>query len=75
MHDPQWGLFLRLAGVHFLAATAGLMVMSHAAGIVIAYGGWTALALGATTLIVGAHAAARIGGGWLVDRFGVPRVA
>jgi OFA family oxalate/formate antiporter-like MFS transporter len=75
VHDPQWSLLLRLAGVHFLAATPGLMVMSHAAGIVIAYGGWTALALGATTLIVGANAAARIGGGWLVDRFGVPHVA
>lgn len=75
VHDPQWSLFLRLAGVHFLAATAGLMVMSHAAGIIMAYGGWTALALGATTLIVGANAAARIGGGWLVDRFAVPHVA
>ncbi|MDH4326120.1 MAG: hypothetical protein OEZ09_11750 [Betaproteobacteria bacterium] len=74
-YDPQWGLFLRLGGVHFLAATAGLMVMSHAAGIVVAYGGWTALALAATTLIVGANAAARLGGGWLVDRFPVPRVA
>lgn len=74
-YDPQWSLFLRLGGVHFLAATAGLMVMSHAAAIVMAYGGWTALALAATTLIVGGNAAARIGGGWLVDRFPIPRVA
>jgi len=73
--DAQWPLFLRLAAVFFLAASAGLMVMSQAAGIVKAYGGASALALGATTFIAGAVAAARIGGGWLVDHFSVPRVA
>jgi hypothetical protein len=73
--DPQWRTFLLLAGVFFLAAAAGLMVMSQAAGIVQAYGGQTALALGATTFITGAIASARIGGGWLVDRLSVPRVA
>jgi OFA family oxalate/formate antiporter-like MFS transporter len=73
--DPHWGLFVRLFLVFFLAAAAGLMVMSQAAGIVQAYGGRTALALGATTLITGLIAAARTGGGWLVDRFPVPRVA
>jgi MFS family permease len=73
--DAQWPLFLRLATVFFLAASAGLMVMSQAAGIVKAYGGASALALGATTFIAGAVAAARIGGGWLVDHFSVPRVA
>ena len=73
--DPQWRLFLRLATVFFLAAAAGLTVLSQAAGIIHAYGGKTVLALGATTLITGMIAAARIGGGWLVDRFAIPRVA
>jgi MFS family permease len=49
--------------------------MSQAAGIVQAYGGATALAVGATTFITGAVGAARIAGGWLVDRFAIPRVA
>ncbi|MEK9777349.1 MAG: hypothetical protein VW339_14610, partial [Quisquiliibacterium sp.] len=40
-----------------------------------AYGGATTLALGATSFITAAIAAARIGGGWLVDRFPVPAVA
>jgi OFA family oxalate/formate antiporter-like MFS transporter len=75
VHDPRWGLFARMFAVFFLAAAAGLTVMSQAAGIVQAYGGRTGLALGATTFITGAIAAARIGGGWLVDRFSVPRVA
>ena len=73
--DAGWPIFLRLAAVFFLAAAAGLMVMSQAAGIVQAYGGHTALALGATTFITGAIGAARILGGWLVDRFSIPRVA
>lgn len=68
-------IFARLFAVFFLAAAAGLTVMSQAAGIVQAYGGQTMLALGATTLITGAIGAARIGGGWLVDRFQVPQVA
>jgi MFS transporter, OFA family, oxalate/formate antiporter len=73
--DPQWPLFLRLATVFFLAAAAGLMVMSQAAGIVQAYGGGTALAVGATTVIMAAVGAARIAGGWLVDHFAIPHVA
>lgn len=73
--DRQWRLFARMFAVFFLAAAAGLMVMSQAAGIVQAYGGRTALALGATTFITAAIAAARMGGGWLVDRFSMPRVA
>ena len=73
--QAQWPVFRRLFMVFFLAAAAGLMVMSQAAGIIQAYGGTTVLALGATTLITGAIAAARIGGGWLVDRFRIPRVA
>jgi MFS family permease len=73
--DRRFGVFLTLFSVFFLAAAAGLTVMSQAAGIVAAYGGQTALALGATTLITGSIAAARLGGGWLVDRFQVPHVA
>lgn len=68
-------IFARLFAVFFLAAAAGLTVMSQVAGIVQAYGGQTMLALGATTLITGAIGAARIGGGWLVDRFQVRQVA
>jgi MFS family permease len=73
--DEQHSLLFLLASVFFLAAAAGLMVMSQAAGIVQAYGGETAIAVGATTLITGAVGAARIAGGWLVDRFAVPVVA
>jgi OFA family oxalate/formate antiporter-like MFS transporter len=73
--DPQRSTFYLLAAVFFLAAAAGLMVMSQAAGIVQAYGGATAVAVGATTLITGAVGAARIAGGWLTDRFAIPRVA
>ena len=73
--EEQWRVFFLLATVFFLAAAAGLMVMSQAAGIVQAYGGATAVAVGATTLITGAVGAARIAGGWLTDRFAIPRVA
>ena len=73
--DRRWPVFARLFVVFFLAAAAGLTVMSQAAGIIQAYGGRTALALWATTLITAAIAGARIGGGWLVDRFSMPRVA
>lgn len=85
VHDPgapnaeggitERPIFLRLFMVFFLAAAAGLTVLSQAAGIVQAYGGKSALALGATTFITGAIAAARTGGGALVDRFAVPQVA
>jgi len=73
--DRRWPVFARLFIVFFLAAAAGLTVMSQSAGIIQAYGGRTALALWATTLITAAIAGARIGGGWLVDRFSMPRVA
>jgi OFA family oxalate/formate antiporter-like MFS transporter len=73
--EQQWRVFLLLATVFFLAAAAGLMVISQAAGIVQAYGGATTLAVAATTFITGAVGAARIAGGWLVDRFPIPRVA
>jgi MFS family permease len=66
--------FLKLSGTFFLAASAGLMVLSQAREIIATYGGAAALAVGATTGITGAIALARIGGGWLVDRFAVPHV-
>jgi MFS family permease len=66
--------FLKLSATFFLAASAGLMVLSQAREIIATYGGATALAVAATTALTGAIAAARIGGGWLVDRFAVPHV-
>jgi OFA family oxalate/formate antiporter-like MFS transporter len=66
--------FLKLSATFFLAATAGLMVLSQAREIVATYGGAAALAVGATTGITAAIALARISGGWLVDRFAVPNV-
>jgi OFA family oxalate/formate antiporter-like MFS transporter len=73
--ETHRALFARLFTVFLFAAAAGLTVMSQAAGILQAYGGATALALGGTTFITGAIAAARIGGGWLADRYSVPSVA
>lgn len=72
--ERHWNIFARLFAVFFLAAASGLMVMSQAAGIMAAYGGAKMLALGATTFITGIIAAARIGGGWLVDRYTMPQV-
>ena len=66
--------FYKLSATFFLAASAGLMVLSQAREIVGTYGGTAALAVGATTGITGAIAFARIGGGWLVDRFAVAHV-
>lgn len=66
--------FYLLVAVFFLAAAAGLTVLSQAAAIVQAYGGAAALAVGATTFITGAVGAARIAGGWLVDHFAAARV-
>ncbi len=72
---PGRGLvFAQMMSVFFLAAAAGLTVLSQAAGIIVAYGGSTALSLFATTAIAGAIACARLGGGWLVDRFAIPSV-
>jgi OFA family oxalate/formate antiporter-like MFS transporter len=68
-------VFWRLSIVFFLAASAGLMVLSQAAGIIRAYGGPPALAVYGTTYIAGGIAAARLAGGWMVDRLTVPAVA
>lgn len=74
-HERRRAVFWQLWLVFFLAASAGLMVLSQAAGIIAAYGGATALAVYGTTFIAGAIAAARLGGGWMVDWLAIPRVA
>ena len=68
-------VFWRLWIVFFLAASAGLMVLSQAAGIITAYGGATPLAIYGTTFIAGTIAVARLGGGWMVDWLTIPAVA
>ena len=73
--ERRRAIFWRLWMVFFLAASAGLMVLSQAAGIISAYGGATALAVYGTTFITGAIAAARVGGGWMVDWLTIPAVA
>jgi MFS transporter, OFA family, oxalate/formate antiporter len=73
--ERRRAVFWRLWLVFFLAASAGLMVLSQAAGIITAYGGATTLAVYGTTFIAGSIAAARVGGGWMVDWLTIPRVA
>jgi OFA family oxalate/formate antiporter-like MFS transporter len=68
-------VFWRLWLVFFLAASAGLMVLSQAAGIITAYGGSAPLAVYGTTFITATIAAARLGGGWMVDWLAIPSVA
>ncbi len=68
-------VFWRLWLVFFLAASAGLMVLSQAAGIITAYGGAASLAVYGTTFITATIAAARLGGGWMVDWVAIPSVA
>ena len=68
-------VFWRLWLVFFLAASSGLMVLSQAAGIITAYGGATPLAVYGTMFITGSIAAARLGGGWMVDWLSIPTVA
>ena len=68
-------VFWRLWLVFFLAASAGLMVLSQAAGIITAYGGAAPLAVYGTTFITATIAAARLGGGWMVDWLAIPSVA
>src|SRR5262245_46925121 len=73
--ERRRSVFWRLWIVFFLAASAGLMVLSQAAGIITAYGGATALAVYGTTFIAATIAAARLGGGWMVDWLTIPAVA
>jgi OFA family oxalate/formate antiporter-like MFS transporter len=74
-HERRRPVFWTLSLVFFLAASAGLMVLSQAAGIIAAYGGATAVAISGTTFIAATIAVARVGGGWLVDWLTVPTVA
>ena len=73
--ERRRAVFWRLSVVFFLAASAGLMVLSQAAGIIAAYGGAAALAVYGTTFITATIAAARLGGGWMVDWLAIPTVA
>jgi OFA family oxalate/formate antiporter-like MFS transporter len=73
--ERRRSVFWRLWVVFFLAASAGLMVLSQAAGIISAYGGAAALAVYGTTFITATIAAARLGGGWMVDWLAIPSVA
>jgi SAM-dependent methyltransferase len=73
--ERRRAVFWRLCIVFFLAASAGLMVLSQAAGIIAAYGGTTALAVYGTTFIAASIAVARVGGGWMVDWLTIPGVA
>ncbi|MGD9805378.1 MAG: nitrate/nitrite transporter [Hyphomicrobiaceae bacterium] len=72
---PGRAVFWKLFLVFSCAASAGLMVLSQAVVILEAYGAGKGVALVATTAITAAVAAARLGGGFLVDRMPVPVVA
>jgi len=74
-HERRRGVFWTLSLVFFLAASAGLMVLSQAAGIIAAYGGAAALAISGTTFIAATIAIARLSGGWMVDWLTIPAVA
>ena len=73
--ERRRAVFWRLWLTFFFAASAGLMVLSQAAGIIAAYGGTLTLAVYGTTFISASIAAARVGGGWMVDWLTIPRVA
>lgn len=73
--DSLRGSFWKLFAVFFLAASAGLMVLSQAASMVIAFGASQSVSVLATTGITAAIAVARLLGGWLTDRLPVPFVA
>ena len=64
---PLGPTFFKLSATFFLAASAGLMVLSQAREIVAAYGGAAALAVAATTGITGAIARrASAAAGWSI---------
>ena len=75
LRDGRQATFWKLVVVFFLAASAGLMVLSQAAGMVVAFGAGKSASLLATTGITAAIAVARLLGGWLIDRLPVPFVA
>jgi hypothetical protein len=71
IQSSQRSIFWKLFTVLFLAASAGLMVLSQAAGMVAAFGSGKLASLLATTGITAAIAVARLVGGWLTDRLSV----
>ncbi|MGE0765660.1 MAG: nitrate/nitrite transporter [Hyphomicrobiaceae bacterium] len=71
---PPRAVFWKLFLLFTCAASAGLMVLSQAVVILEAYGVGKSVALAATTGITAVVAAARLGGGFLVDRLPVPFV-
>ena len=75
VRDGLQSTFWKLFCVFFLAASAGLMVLSQAASMIATFGASTSTAVLATTGITAAIAAARLSGGWLTDRLPVPVVA
>ena len=75
IQSSQRSIFWKLFTVLFLAASAGLMVLSQAAGMVAAFGAGKLASLLATTGITATIAVARLVGGWLTDRLSVPFVA
>ena len=75
LRDGRQATFWKLVVVFFLAASAGLMVLSQAAEMVVAFGAGKSASLLATTGITAAIAVARLLGGWLIDRLPVPFVA
>jgi OFA family oxalate/formate antiporter-like MFS transporter len=75
LRDGRRATFWKLFTIFFLAASAGLMVLSQAAAMVVAFGAGKSGSLLATTGITAAIAAARLAGGWLIDRLPVPFVA
>lgn len=75
VRDGLRATFWKLSSVFFLAASAGLMVLSQAASMFAAFGASTSTAIMATTGMTAALAAARLLGGWLTDHFPVPFVA
>lgn len=65
------GLFGRMWLGFFLGATAGLMMIAHAAGLVEAYGGAAqAIVMGAVLVSIG-NGFGRLGAGWLSDTMAV----
>ena len=68
------GLFPVIWVGFLLGAGAGLMAISQAAGIVVAYGGLAGLAVIGTTLVAAGNGGGRLAGGWLCDHVPVRRV-
>ena len=57
-----------------LGAGAGLMAISQAAGLIVAYGGLPGLAVIGTTLVGAGNGGGRLVGGWLCDHLPIRRI-